>query len=167
MVKVVLVDEKDNVVGLEDKVKAHKNPVPLHRAISVLIYSKDRKKMLLQKRAKGKPTWPLFWSNTTCTHPLEGESYKDAAIRRLKEEMGIETELSEILKFTYKDEFDETWGEHEYDVVFEGTYDGLIDPDPEEAADHKWMDTVELKRDIKSSPDSYTPWFKIIMDKIS
>lgn len=73
--QVVLVDEKDNVVGHKEKFAAHKNPVPLHRAISVVIFDGKREKMLLQKRVGSKPTWPLYWSNTVCTHPMAGESY--------------------------------------------------------------------------------------------
>ena len=69
-VKVVLIDKSDNVIGYKEKFAAHKNPVPLHRAISVVIFSPDRKKMLIQKRAETKPTWPLFWSNTVCSLPF-------------------------------------------------------------------------------------------------
>ncbi|KKR10358.1 MAG: Isopentenyl-diphosphate Delta-isomerase [Candidatus Woesebacteria bacterium GW2011_GWA1_39_21] len=77
--KVVLVDRDDNVVGYKEKYEAHHNPAPLHRAISVVIFDKAHKKMLLQKRSKEKPTWPRFWSNACCTHPFIGELYKSAA----------------------------------------------------------------------------------------
>jgi isopentenyl-diphosphate delta-isomerase len=67
--QVVLVDKNDKVVGYKDKLEAHKNPVPLHRAVSVLIFNSGKDKVLIQKRSKNKPTWPLYWSNTVCTHP--------------------------------------------------------------------------------------------------
>ena len=166
MVKVVLVDKDDKVVGFEEKTKAHKNPVPLHRAISVLIYDKDRKKMLLQKRASNKPTWPLYWSNATCTHPLKGETYRHAAQRRLKEEMGFSTPLKQIFKFSYHAKYDDIWGENELDAVFEGYYEGAVKPDPIEAADYKWVSLKELKKDVKKNPGKYSPWFKIILKKL-
>src|SRR3989337_638495 len=84
MTDVILVDNKDKILGFKEKFAAHKNPVPLHRAISVVIYD-NKGRMLLQKRSENKPTWPLFWSNACCTHPLKGETYKKAAKRRLKE----------------------------------------------------------------------------------
>lgn len=165
-IMIELVNEKGKVVGLGEKFEVHKNPVPLHRAISVVIYSTDGKKMLLQKRAEDKPTWPLFWSNTTCTHPYPKESYKDAASRRLKEEMGFSVPLKEILRFTYSAEYDTIWGENEYDVVFDGQYDGKITADPNEAADHKWVGVDWIKKDVQDNPQLYSPWFKSILDKI-
>lgn len=165
-IKVPLVDENGEVVGTGDKVEVHKNPVPLHSAISVVIFDPDRKKMLIQQRADTKPTWPLYWSNAVCSHPLEGEEPVTAAQRRLQEEMGFSTPLEPAFTFTYKAKYDETWGEHEFDHVFVGTHEGEIDPDPDEAADHKWMGLENLSRDVRDNPDRYSPWFKIILKKL-
>lgn len=165
-IKVVVVDKSDRVIGFKSKLEAHMNPVPLHRAISVVIFSTDKKKMLLQKRSKFKPTWPLYWSNTVCSHPYKNESYADAANRRLREEMGFSTSLKEDIRFIYRAEMDETWGEHEYDVVFSGSYEGAVNPDPKEAADHKWITIRELKKDIIENSGKYTPWFTIILQKM-
>jgi isopentenyl-diphosphate delta-isomerase len=167
MTDVVLVDEKDKIISNKERYEAHKNPVPLHRAISVVIYDKKGKKMLLQKRAADKLTWPLFWSNTCCTHPLPNETYLTCAKRRLKEEMGIVTPLKELFYFIYDAMYDRQWGEHELDHVFIGKYSGKVVVDPKEAADYKWMDIEKLKKDTKENPDSYTPWFKIILTKLA
>lgn len=164
--QVVLVNSQDKVIGYKEKFAAHKIPVPLHRAISAVVLDLSGKKMLLQKRAEGKPTWPLFWSNTCCTHPLRDESYQACAERRLKQEMGFTTPLVEKFRFIYKDDYDKIWGEHEYDVVFEGRYKGEVKPDLEEAADWKWMKVKELQGGVKNNPGIYTPWFKIILEKL-
>ncbi len=166
-VNVTLVDENDNVVGYKEKYEAHHNPVPLHRAISVIIVSPDNKKMLLQKRSLLKPTWGGYWSNATCTHPLPNESYKDAAKRRLVEEMGIKTRLTEIFRFIYEAKYDTIWGEHELDVVFVGKLKGRVKLDKDEAEDFKWVNTDKLKVDIKARTELYTPWFKLILSKLS
>ena len=165
-IKLVLVNEKDEVVGFKEKFATHKLPVPLHRAVSVVILDPSGKKMLLQKRAKGKPTWPLFWSNACCTHPLKEESYLECASRRLEEEMGFWVPLTEKFRFIYQAEYDQIWGEYEYDVMFEGKYEGLVKPDPQEAADWKWIEVKELLADVKQNQDIYTPWFKIILEKL-
>src|SRR3989344_4325068 len=164
--KIVLVDEADNVIGYKEKFAAHKNPVPLHRAISIVILSPNKKLMLLQKRSKKKPTWPLYWSNAVCSHPYKDESYQDAADRRLKEEMGFSSPLKELFRFVYEAKMDKTLGEHELDVVFEGMYEGLVKPDPNEAADFKWVKVEELKKDIVKNPEIYTPWFKMILVRL-
>ena len=164
--QVVLVDKNDKVLGCKEKFEAHHRPVLLHRAISVIILDSSGTKMLLQKRNADKPTWPLFWSNACCTHPYMDESYLDCASRRLKEEMGFEVPLTEKLRFVYEADYDKVWGEHEHDVVFEGKYDGEIKSDPQEVADWKWMRVDDLKKDIRVKPEIYTPWFKLILEKL-
>lgn len=164
--EVVLVDENDNVLGYEEKLKAHKNPVKLHRAISAFIFDPQNKKLLIQKRSAYKPTWPLFWSNTVCTHPRRGESYLACAKRRLVEEMGVNADVKEKFHFIYKARFNKEFGEHELDHVFVGNYSGKIEPDPKEVADHKWIEITELKKDFKKNSDKYTPWFKTIAKKL-
>ena len=99
MTQVVLVDEKDREVGFREKFACHQNPVPLHRAISIVIYNRDRSQMLITKRSGSKPTWPLYWSNAVCSHPYPGESYAKAAKRRLIEELRIKTPLKELGRF--------------------------------------------------------------------
>jgi len=165
--RIVVVDAQDKVIELKDKFAVHKNPVPLHRAISVLIYSPDKSKVLLQKRSKDKYTWPGYWSNTCCSHPKGWENYGQAAKRRLFEEMGITANLAKRFKFIYANTYNDTWGENELDCVFTGTYEGEVKPDPKEVAEWKWMDMEELTEDLEVHPDLYTPWFKIILEKLN
>jgi isopentenyl-diphosphate delta-isomerase len=168
MTNIVLVDEKDRVLGLKEKLSAHKIPVPLHRAISIVIFNKDKSKMLITQRAKGKPTWPLFWTNAVCSHPYPDETYQDAAKRRLTEELGISVPLKDVLNFIYSWNMDgSVWGENELDHTFVGEYDGEIDPDPNEVENYEWINISELMKDLKVHPEKYTPWFKIILDKMT
>ena len=87
--KLILVDESDNILGYETKVKAHEGIGILHRAFSLFIFN-DKKELLIQKRSQDKPLWPMFWANSVCSHPRKGEEYDTAIHRRLKEELGIE-----------------------------------------------------------------------------
>jgi isopentenyl-diphosphate delta-isomerase len=52
MEKVILVNEKDEEIGVEEKVKAHREG-RLHRAFSIFIFNKNGE-LLIQKRAKSK-----------------------------------------------------------------------------------------------------------------
>lgn len=168
MTNVVLVDEKGKVVGLKEKFSAHKIPVPLHKAISIVILSEDKTKMLVTKRAAAKPTWPSYWSNAVCSHPYPGESYKDAADRRIFEELGFRTTLTKKLGFIYSAEMENgIWGENELDRVFTGVYEGQINLNSEEVAAYKWIGIKELKIDLLKNSKKYTPWFKIIVEKLN
>jgi isopentenyl-diphosphate Delta-isomerase len=164
---IVLVDKNDKVLGLKEKMSCHKSPVPLHRAVSVVIYNKDGSQMLITKRSRSKPTWGGVWSNAVCSHPFPYESYQKAAKRRLKEELGIRTPLKDVVNFTYKAKMQgDIWGECELDHVFIGKYIGAIKPDSVEIDGYEWIDVKTLKEDIKKNSKKYTPWFKMILDKI-
>ena len=162
MENVILVDEKDNQVGLMPKLEAHQKGL-LHRAFSVFIFNSDYK-LLLQKRASSKYHSGGLWTNTCCSHPRDGEETIDAANRRLNEEMGIKTSLRKVFDFIYTAELDNNLIENEFDHVFYGVYD--IDPiiNKDEAEDFKWVDMETLKNDIENNKDQYTVWFKIAFD---
>lgn len=160
---VILVDEKDNKLGLMEKMEAHRKNLK-HRAISVLIFNKDGK-LLLQQRALIKYHCPGKWANTCCTHPRDGEDVLVAGERRLKEEMGFSCPLKEVMSFNYTVGLDHGLSENEFDHVLTGEYNERVDPNPEEVMDYKWVDIKELNIDIKKNPDLYTYWFREIMKK--
>lgn len=167
MNKLVLVDEKDNVIGLKEKFATHKIPVSLHRAISIVIFNNNKSEMLITKRAKIKPTWPCIWTNAVCSHPFPNESYQAAAERRIYEELGFRTPLKEVFSFVYEAKMDNgIWGEHELDHTFVGIYDGKITPNPDEISGYEWVKMEDLKNDLKQNPNKYSPWFKIILNKL-
>ncbi|UCG95272.1 MAG: isopentenyl-diphosphate Delta-isomerase [archaeon] len=165
MEQVILVDEKDNQIGTEEKIKAHENGGRLHRCFSILIFN-SRGKLLLQKRAFKKYHCGGLWSNTCCGHPRPGEETSRAACRRLKEEFGFEAELEEIISFIYRSDFKNGLTEWEFDHAFVGIFDGEPDPDTEEIEDYEWIGTEELKKDVRENPEKYTPWFRILLSKI-
>lgn len=165
MENVILVDTNDNPVGQMEKLKAHLKG-ELHRALSILIFNSDGE-ILLQQRAFSKYHTPGLWSNTCCSHPRPGEDSLEAATRRLQEEMGFTTPLIKSFDFIYRAHFDNGLIEHEFDHVFFGTFDGEPVINPEEANDFEWVKLNNLMEDMRSSPENYTVWFRIIMEKMA
>ncbi|WP_294820532.1 isopentenyl-diphosphate Delta-isomerase [uncultured Flavobacterium sp.] len=161
--KVILVNEKDEPVGLMPKMEAHEKGV-LHRAFSVFVLNGDNE-IMLQQRAAQKYHSPLLWTNTTCSHQREGESNIEAGTRRLQEEMGFTTELKELFSFIYKAPFDNGLTEHELDHVMIGYYDDEPNINRDEAESWKWMGIDAVREDMLSSPEQYTVWFRIIFDE--
>ncbi len=161
---VILVDEKDQEVGLMEKMEAHEKAL-LHRAFSVFIFD-EQGRFLLQRRALEKYHSGGLWTNACCSHPRSGETTKEAAIRRLSEELGFTTDVEEQFSFIYKSELDKGLTEHELDHVFFGTYVGEIKPNPEEVMDTKYVALNELKEDMQSHPEHYTEWFKICFNEV-
>ncbi|MDP3697530.1 MAG: isopentenyl-diphosphate Delta-isomerase [Candidatus Taylorbacteria bacterium] len=160
--EIILVDEKDNEIGVAEKLKAHLQG-KLHRCFSILIFN-SRGETLLQKRAKGKYHSGELWSNACCSHPRPGEDIKKEAEKRLKEEMGIESDLKEVLSFIYKANLGDLT-EHEFDHVFVGKFDGDPKINLKEADDWQWVAIQTLKEDVKENPQNYTIWFKLILEK--
>ena len=102
--QVILVNEKDEQIGLMPKQEAHEKAV-LHRAFSVFIFN-DSNELMLQQRAHHKYHSPGLWTNTCCSHQRNGETSLQAGKRRLYEEMGFTTDLKETTSFIYKAHFD-------------------------------------------------------------
>ncbi len=161
--QVILVNEQDDSIGLMEKLEAHRKGA-LHRAVSVFVFN-SRGELLMQKRASGKYHGGGLWTNTCCTHPSDGESSLECANRRLKEEMGIETQLVEQFSFIYRSEVENGLIEHEFDHVFFGIYDGTVALNPKEAEDHTFAPLVKVFTDAENQPERYSIWFRIIIDK--
>lgn len=160
---VILVNEKDEPIGLMPKMEAHEKAV-LHRAFSVFVLN-SKNEIMLQQRAHHKYHSPLLWTNTCCSHQREGETNIQAGSRRLFEEMGFQTDLKELFHFIYKAPFDNGLTEHELDHVMIGYYNEAPRINPDEVEAWKWMPVEGIKADIQENPDQYTIWFKIIFDE--
>lgn len=160
--KIILVDEEDNAIGLEDKMRAHSNGGRLHRAISVFVFNSNGETML-QQRADSKYHSRGLWSNTCCSHPFRGESVIDAAHRRLVEEMGFDCKLRESFSFIYKAKVGSGLTEYEFDHVLFGVYNKKPELDPREAKDWKWISIKKLKADAKRNGKNYSAWLKILL----
>jgi isopentenyl-diphosphate Delta-isomerase len=163
--EVILVNEQDEQTGTIEKMEAHRKAL-LHRAFSVFIFN-AKGEMLLQQRALGKYHSPGLWTNACCSHPRPGEAVEEAAGRRLKEEMGIDTSLEKAFDFIYRTEFDNGLTEFEFDHVYTGTYNGYPQPDRQEVNDYCFRSMEDIEEDLQKRPEKYTSWFKIAFPELS
>ena len=162
---VILVDEDDNPIGTEEKVKCHLPNGKLHRAFTALLFDKNGR-LVLTRRAKGKMLWPEDWDGTFASHPRESETYVSSGERRMPEELGIEGKLDYLHKFEYHVPYKDVGSENEVC----GTLIGVIDEDTElkeiegEIDEIKWISAEELISEIKTNPKIYCPWMLIALD---
>lgn len=162
--QVILVDTKDNQIGVKGKQAAHQSG-DLHRAISIFLFN-SKGEMLLQKRASTKYHSGGLWTNTCCTHPRDGETTTASAHRRLQEEMGMTSELEYRFSFIYKAHLANGLIEHEFDHVFFGETDATPQLNPEEAEDFKYENIYSIIEDIKQNGNKYTEWFKVCLEQV-
>jgi isopentenyl-diphosphate delta-isomerase len=157
---VVLVNEQDEVVGTMRKALVHTDKTPLHRGLSVFVFD-EKGRVIVQQRALHKKTWPGVWSNSCCGHPLPGETYKTAARRKVKEELGIEViGMEKVSDYRYRFERNGVV-ENEICPVFRCLVEGKVELDPAEVADWKWMDWEEWMKLLKNDTENmWSPWCK-------
>jgi len=182
----ILVDNDDKPLGPVSKEECHKNSNiksgMLHRAFSVFLFN-TKGQLLLHQRASSKITFPDYWTNSCCSHPLyvadEMETkdqlgVKRAARRKLEHELGIppkQLPLSDIHFLTrihYKAPSDGEWGEHEIDYILFVQRDLSISPNPNEIGAIRWVtpkDLRELFAQQRVDPKLHiSPWFQLIAE---
>jgi len=162
---VILVDENDNPIGTEEKVKCHLPNGKLHRAFTALLFDKNGN-LVLTRRAKEKMLWPSDWDGTFASHPRESETYVSSGERRMPEELGIEGKLDYLHKFEYHVPYKDVGSENEIC----GTLIGIIDKTSEpkeiegEIEEIKWISAKELLSELKTNPEIFCPWMLIALE---
>lgn len=161
----ICVDEHDEVVGYKSKAECHEGEAILHRAFSIFIFD-DQQRLLMQKRSDEKRLWPLYWSNSCCSHPRKGESLEVATQRRLEEELGITAELTFLYKFQYFAPYGAKGSEREVCHVFIGGLSQSPTVNRNEIAEMKFISPKELDAELAERTEHYTPWFKMEWERI-
>jgi len=162
---VILVDENDNPIGTEEKVKCHLPNGKLHRAFTALLFDNEGK-LILTRRAKEKMLWPNDWDGTFASHPRESETYVSSGERRMPEELGIEGTLDYLHKFEYHVPYKDIGSENEIC----GTLIGVVENDTElkeiegEIDEIKSISSKDLLSELKINPKIYCPWMLIALE---
>jgi len=147
-----------------DKLDAHIHNVP-HVAISVFILQDDH--LLIQRRAKSKYHSGGLWANSVCSHPRWQESATDCAHRRLQEELGWQTTLTEFTQLSYTARVGKLY-ENEFVHCFVGNFPigtDLARFNPLEVMEVQWVRLNNLEPQIRRNPEKYSEWFKIYIDR--
>jgi isopentenyl-diphosphate Delta-isomerase len=157
----ILVDEADRGVGFMSKDLCHAGQGVLHRAFSLLIFNEGGE-LLIQQRSAAKRLWPLYWSNSCCSHPRGEETMEAATQRRLAEELGVSCPLRFLYKFQYQAQFDNSGAENELCSVFIGRCTQVPRTNEAEISDWCWIGPEALAAQISGSGTRrFTPWFKL------
>ena len=185
----MVVNRQDQIIGQVTKKDAHllsnieAEPTLIHRAFSFFLFdcTTTPSRLILQKRASEKITYPTLWANTCCSHPLHNptemngiEGVKQAVVRRVKYELGYELDLDLVYltRIFYQARNipdDGIFGESEIDYIVIGKYqknkqlDLLVDF-PINKNEVEQIQSVTLKEceDLVQQGVT-TPWFTKIV----
>ena len=150
-----VVNDDDIVTGHEMRSKVHQRGLQ-HRGVHVFLLTHDGR-LLIQKRSKDRAQYPSAWDCSVSEHVKAGESYRDAAIRGLKEEMGVsEIEIEAIVKFKMN------YGPNDNEIST--LYRGIVDPakvtfDPVEIEKIEYLNADELQQALNEAKDVFCGWF--------
>jgi isopentenyl-diphosphate delta-isomerase len=148
-----------------EKIEAHIRGIH-HLALSVFIFDGDE--LLIQRRARDKYHCGGQWANTCCTHPHMDENIQVAAQRRLQEELGIEIDVEEQRIVEYSANVGGGLWERERVHMFRAEADRktlAYALNPDEVEEIRWISPQDLQQEIKDTPESFTPWFRIYVTR--
>ncbi len=155
-----IVNDEDVVVGQEMRSTVHQKGLQ-HRGAHVFLFS-DEGKMLIQKRSADRASSPSMLDCSISEHVQSGESYLDAAMRGMKEEMGVEgVDLKPL--GTIKMEYGHN--DNEISRIYEGRVKPeLVRFDPVEISEIKYMSVEEIRDGILNEKGLFCGWFVEIMN---
>lgn len=158
---IVIVNDSDEVIGSVERIEAIKEGA-IRRASRVFVF--DEVGRLLVQRRSGSVFSPLLLDQSVGGHVDENESYHEAAVRELYEELGLKMQIEEIVTSYRTKRF------------FNGIYRLIIPQDTpinfneEEVSEVIWFKRVELEKMMQESPESFTNSFieiwPMLRDKI-
>ena len=179
---IIQVTENDEVIGPISKFDSHHGDGKYHRAFSVMLFDSSGR-LLLQRRASHKITFPDVWANSCCSHPLHSEEemelknalgVKRAAVRKLEQELGIHPSqvpienFEFVTKMRYQARQDEDWIEREIDHCLVIHADVDVNPNSNEVSEIKWVSQADLEEMLVADDNAnvIAPWFRCIAARI-
>ncbi len=148
-----IVDENDKVIGQAPRSECHGNPALIHRVAHVMVFN-PAGELLLQKRADSKDIQPGKWDTSVGGHLDPGEDYRQAAVREMQEELGIE---NVPLTFLYKSQIRNDI-ESENVATYMTIFDGEVSFAPDEISQVKFWSADEIDRNLGGG--LFTPNFE-------
>jgi isopentenyldiphosphate isomerase len=148
-----IVDDQGRVIGQAPRSRCHGDPSLIHRAVHVLVFDPDGR-LYLQKRAENKDIQPGRWDTSVGGHLAVGETYEQAAVREMREELAIEGARLERL-------YDYPWRnavESEDVRTFRVVWRGPVRFDPIEISEGRFWTVGEIRTALGT--DLFTPNFE-------
>lgn len=154
-----VIDESDQVIRQAGREEIHVQGLT-HRGVHIFLFTPEGT-LVVQKRTRDRAQYPSLWDCSVSEHVKTGEDYEEAAVRGLREELGLSgVSLLRLLRFRLE------YGpnDREISVLFTGCADpGLIRYDPEEIEQIASFPTEDLVDLMKNGEMKFCGWFIDLM----
>ena len=148
-----IVDSHDRVIGTARRGDVHANGWK-HRAVHIMV-RRANGDVFLQKRSMHKDCHPGVWDSSASGHLDSGESYHTAAVRELKEELGIHVAAVEEVGAL---DASVITGQ-EFVRIYRVDHEGPFVLHPDEIEEGRWIAVGELDRRVQRTPADFAPCF--------
>ncbi len=157
-----VVNERDEVIDRRPRSEVHRLGLN-HRAVHVLLFN-SRGEIFLQKRSLTKDREAGKWDSSASGHLDSGESYDDAAVRELREELGWQSAhpLERLFKLPASAATD-----HEFVWVYRGAAEGPFTLHPQEIETGGWFSVAEVERWLAEWPEELAGAFRWLWPRVS
>lgn len=161
---IVIVDEDDRPIGQATKQEAWDKGL-IHRVVRIMIED-GQGRVLLQHRSPTKDIFPDTWDNSVAGHVDAGEEYDAAAVRELREELGLEgLQLEAVGRYRSG----ETWKGHRLNR-FTHVYRvrATVEPKRLEAGkidDARWFAIEEVRSLVRDHPDKVSDGLRQVIER--
>ncbi|MCM3662263.1 isopentenyl-diphosphate Delta-isomerase [Georgenia satyanarayanai] len=164
---VTLLAEDGTAIGSAPRPTVHTAETPLHLAFSCYLTDASGR-LLLTRRALSKKTWAGVWTNSFCGHPRPGEDIAEAITRHARHELGLEvTDVRPAVPdFRYRAVDASGIVENEICPVFVARTTQEPEPNPEEVAEHRWVDPREAVQTVQVAPWAVSPWMVAQVERL-
>ncbi len=155
-----IVNDEDIVTGQEMRSTVLQLGLQ-HRGVHVFLFTRDGK-MLVQKRSADRAASPSMLDCSVSEHVKAGENYLDAALRGMKEELGV-TGIGIYPLVTFRMNYG--FNDNEISTLYEGVLDPdkvIFDPVEIEEVGHYSIN--ELKEMMKEGNLKFCGWFVEILN---
>jgi len=153
-----IVDSYDNVIGTGTRGEIHRKGF-FHRAVHLFVFN-PAGQVYIQRRSCSKDRHPGKLDSSAAGHVDPGETYEETAIRELREELGIQAEVKEILRVPASIQTD-----NEHVVLFQVETESEPVPNPEEIQWGAWLSRERVSKLMDESPDDFVPAFVLLWKK--
>jgi len=146
------VDRNDQPLNPIDRATIHRENL-LHRAVHIFILNRHGE-LLLQKRSYRKDKFPRRWDSSAAGHVNAGESYRECAMRELKEELGITAALADLGRIPAA----EVTG-YEFIEIYAGIHDGPFSWNQHEIETGGFFELDMIDVWIRQRPEDFASGF--------
>ena len=156
-----IVNELDEVIGQATRAEVHARRL-WHRAVHVLVFD-ARGRVFLQKRSMLKDTAPGCWDSSCSGHLDAGELYDAAAVRELREEIGLVVPATPERWFRIEARRETGW---EFVWMYRLQSEGPFVLHPAEIETGEWFAPGDITAAITARPKEFSGAFRFLWAEV-